>query len=63
MHGYELLYVIYCNVKMWLGLVFRNLVVLLDLFLADWMAIEFLLVIVFTPSLAHGDVFTSVGEF
>lgn len=27
------------------------------------MAIEFLLVIVFTPSLAHSDVFTSVGEF
>lgn len=27
------------------------------------MAFEFLLVIVFTPSLAHSDVFTSVGEF
>uniref|UniRef100_A0A674P148 procollagen-proline 4-dioxygenase n=1 Tax=Takifugu rubripes TaxID=31033 RepID=A0A674P148_TAKRU len=37
----------------------ENLVVL---FLADLMAIEFLLVIVFTPSLAHSDVFASIGH-
>lgn len=37
----------------------ENLVVL---FLADWMATVSLLVIVFTPSLAHSDVFASIGE-
>lgn len=47
------------NVKMLGSFSHKNLVVL---FLADLMAIEFLLFIVFTPSLAHGDVFASIGE-
>lgn len=47
------------SVKMLGSISHENLVVL---FLADLMAIEFLLVIVFTPSLAHSDVFASIGE-